>query len=147
MATERRSSHRTQWAAQFAVASELCKLGYEVALTLGNQPAADLLVVSPRKKTTFQIDVKGLHEKNYWQIRKQDPRKDLFYVFALVPDNGPNRFFVMNQRTANRLLDQHRAKAPAHYPNYRWGILWTSVEKYKDNWRALPDYKPLPKSK
>ena len=28
--------HQTQWAAQFAVASELCKRGYEVSFTLGN---------------------------------------------------------------------------------------------------------------
>jgi hypothetical protein len=28
--------HQTQWAAQFAVASELCKRGYEVSFTMGN---------------------------------------------------------------------------------------------------------------
>jgi hypothetical protein len=65
--TERRSSHRTQSAAQFAVASELCKRGYEVALTLGNDPAVDLLVVSPRK-TTSQIDVNCVYKKTCWQI-------------------------------------------------------------------------------
>jgi hypothetical protein len=43
----RRSAHQTQWAAQFAVASELCKQGYEVALTMGNQPVFDLMVISP----------------------------------------------------------------------------------------------------
>ena len=35
---QRHSAHQTQWAAQFAVASELCKRGYEVALTMGNHP-------------------------------------------------------------------------------------------------------------
>ena len=60
---KRRSGHQTQWAAQFAVASELCKRGYEVAFTLGhNTPLADLMVISPRKKP-FLIDVKGLSEK------------------------------------------------------------------------------------
>jgi hypothetical protein len=135
MTTERRSSHRTQWAAQFAVASELCKLDYGVALTLGNHPAVDLLVVSPRNKT-FQIDVKGLYRPNYWQIKKQNPRTDLFYVFALVPDNGPNRFFVMNQRTANRLIDEHWDNSPKH----RSGIPWSGVEAHKDEWRVLPDF-------
>ena len=38
---QRRSAHRTQWAAQFAVASELCKRNYQVALTLGNHPTID----------------------------------------------------------------------------------------------------------
>ena len=44
---ERQSAHRTQWAARFAVASELCKRGYQVALTMGIHPVADLMVVSP----------------------------------------------------------------------------------------------------
>jgi hypothetical protein len=30
-------SHQTQWAAQFAVASELCKRGYEVLVHHGQQ--------------------------------------------------------------------------------------------------------------
>jgi hypothetical protein len=35
--------HQTQWAAQFAVASELCKRGYEGSFTMGNSaPVADL---------------------------------------------------------------------------------------------------------
>jgi hypothetical protein len=43
---------QTQWAAQFAVASELCKRGYEVSLTMGNAtPVADLMLVSP----TFMV--------------------------------------------------------------------------------------------
>ena len=45
---EGQSARRTHWAAQFAVASELCKRGYEVALTMGNYPVIDLMVVSPK---------------------------------------------------------------------------------------------------
>jgi hypothetical protein len=62
---ERRSSHRTQWASQFAVASELCKRGYEVAFTMGNHPSVDLLVNSPNQ-VAFSVDVKGLYKKNFW---------------------------------------------------------------------------------
>src|SRR5205823_5261292 len=54
--------HQTQWAAQFAVASELCKRGYEVAFTSGHTtPVADLMAASPVAKTMFLIDVKGLY--------------------------------------------------------------------------------------
>jgi hypothetical protein len=60
---ERRSVHRTQWAAQFATASELCKRGYEVAFTMGNAtPLADLMVISPTSKKNILIDVKGLYK-------------------------------------------------------------------------------------
>jgi hypothetical protein len=38
MMQERHSAHQTQWAAQFAVASELCKRGYQVALPLAIIP-------------------------------------------------------------------------------------------------------------
>jgi hypothetical protein len=56
---ENRSGHRTQWTAQFAVASELCKRGYEISFTMGNAtPLADLMVVSPKLKKMFLIDVK-----------------------------------------------------------------------------------------
>ena len=56
----RRSSHQTQWAAQFAVASELCRRGYEVAFTTGNHPCVDLMVYSPNR-VPFAVDVKGLY--------------------------------------------------------------------------------------
>ena len=52
---ERQSAHRTQWAAQFAVASELSKRGYQVALTMGIHPVIDLMVISP-KGVPFLID-------------------------------------------------------------------------------------------
>jgi hypothetical protein len=56
------SSHQTRWAAQFAVASELCKRGYEVALTVGNHPLIDLMVISPKnlpcgRKRTVQAEL------------------------------------------------------------------------------------------
>ena len=62
---ERQSAHRTQWAAQFAVASELCKRGYEVALTMGTHAVIDLMVVSPTG-VPFLIDVIGQYKKNFW---------------------------------------------------------------------------------
>lgn len=97
---KRRSGHRTQWAAQFAVASELCKKGYEVALTMGNHPTADLMVYSPGGKA-FVIDVKGQYKRNWWVVSEKPEREDAFYVFALVPDEGSNRFFVLTQGEVN----------------------------------------------
>src|ERR1700730_6909236 len=81
---QRRSTHRTQWAAQFAVASELCKRDYEVALTMGNHPAVDLIVISP-KGVPFCVDVKGQYRRNFWPVRQKEKRDNLFYIFAYVP--------------------------------------------------------------
>jgi hypothetical protein len=58
-AQPRGRGHQTQWAAQFAVASELCKRGYEVSFTMGNTtPIADLMVVSPVGREMFLIDAR-----------------------------------------------------------------------------------------
>ena len=38
MVSSKKRQNQTQWTAQFAVASELCKRGYEVAFTMGNHP-------------------------------------------------------------------------------------------------------------
>ena len=135
--TERRSSHRTQWAAQHAVASELHKRDYQVALALGNTPMFDLMVTSPIGNS-FQVDVKGLYKPNYWQVRSRKPQTGLFYVFAYVPDEEQNRFFVMTQQTVNKLIDDHRNEYPPK-ENYREGIPWKRAEAHEDQWKVLPD--------
>jgi hypothetical protein len=102
-----RRGHQTQWAAQFAVASELCKRGYEVALTMGHTtPLADLMIVSPVEKQMFLIDVKGLYRMNPWIISRKQLRSGLYYVLAYVPRDEPNQFFVMTQGQAYRLIEE-----------------------------------------
>ena len=84
--------HQTQWAAQFAVASELCKRGYEVAFTMGHTtPVADLMVISPTKRA-FLVDVKGLYRPNPWLVRPKETRTDLYYILAYVPNDEANQF-------------------------------------------------------
>jgi hypothetical protein len=100
----RRSSHRTQWAAQFAVASELCKRGYEVAFTMGNHPSVDLLVNSPNE-VAFSVDVKGLYRKNFWAVRAKEIKHNLFYILAFVPDEGQNQFYVLTQERMNKEIE------------------------------------------
>jgi hypothetical protein len=74
-AKEKRSARRTQWAAQFAVASELCKRGYKVAFTMGNATLlADLMVVSPTSRKNFLIDVKALQAEPVGDQDKGDRR-------------------------------------------------------------------------
>jgi len=142
---ERRSPHRTQFAAQFAVASELCRLGYEVALAQGNQPTFDLMVISPAKKH-FGIDVKGLYKKTYWPVRPQEPRSDLFYIFAFVPDEGTTQFFVLSQEKVNEGIRQNRERARASAIAKGRGedkvglfpcVSWEFVQPWKDKWKEV----------
>src|ERR1700687_3100631 len=108
----RARGHQTQWAAQFAVASELCKRGYEVALTMGNHPVVDLMVYSPKGRAFF-VDVKGQYKPNFWPVRPKATRGKLFYVLALVPENARNQFFILTQDQVNEgiRVDLEHAKA------------------------------------
>jgi len=146
IAKARRSSHQTQWAAQFAVASELCRRGYEVAFTTGNHPCIDLMAVSP-KRVPFVVDVKGLYKKNFWPVREREPRSDLFYVFVLVPPGADKvRFFVLTQEQVNigihedflyaqgRAKDKGRAMTTNPFP----GVEWKYAERWEGAWDSLP---------
>jgi hypothetical protein len=138
-AKEKRSAHRTQWAAQFAVASELCKRGYEVAFTMGNAtPLADLMVVSPTSKRSFLIDVKGLYKPNPWVIKEKATRDSLFYVLAFVPDETVNRFFILSQKQVNTYIGTELARL-GRPDNYSMtGILWKQAEAHENRWDMLP---------
>jgi hypothetical protein len=132
-------SHQTQWAAQFAVASELCKRGYEVAFTSGHTtPIADLMVVSPIKKEMFLVDVKGLYRKNPWLIKRKPSRKNLFYILAYVPAGEPNQFFVLTQPDVTKLIEDelNRLKRDDNYPVT--GFLWTLALPHQNAWSVLP---------
>lgn len=141
----RRSAHRTQWAAQFAVASELCKRGYEVAFTMGNHPSVDLMVTSPAG-VSFGIDVKGLYKRNFWAVRTKPTKPGLHYVFAFVPDDAPNRFFVLTQATVNaeieaendRVKKRALAKGNANPRALNFpGIGWKHAVQFENAWKGV----------
>jgi len=133
---ENQSAHQTKWAAQFAVASELCKRGYEVALTRGNYPVVDLMILSPAG-VPFLIDVIGQSKKNFWPVRRKRARGKLFYVLAFVPNVGQNRFFILSREVIEREI--RRASGldgePISLPN----VGWDSVKKHEDAWKILPE--------
>jgi hypothetical protein len=142
----RRPSRHTQWAAQFAVASELAKRGYEVAFTLGNHPEKDLLVMSPNK-VEFAIDVKGLDKKSFWLLKKRPITKNLFYVFAFVPTGAPNVFCIFSHDEVNEGIStdvagwkKRRAakNQVANEKGYLHGVAWKYAEQFKDAWYKLP---------
>lgn len=142
---QRHSAHQTQWAAQFAVASELCKRGYEVALTMGNHPVIDLMVISPNG-VPFRVDVKGQYKPNFWPVHPKKRTDRLFYVLALVPEGAGNRFFILTQDQVNEgiQIDLEHARVlrkakgfpgePGEFP----GIQRKFVERFEDAWNSFP---------
>lgn len=137
--SNKRSGHRTQWAAQFAVASELCKRGYEVSFTLGHAtPLADLMAVSPLRKRMFLVDVKGLYRPNPWVVKRKPARAGLFYILAFVPDDATNRFFILTQARINRYVRSELSRLGRSDDYPMTGILWKQALKHEDAWGLLP---------
>ncbi len=131
--------HQTQWAAQFAVASELCKRGYEVAFTSGHAtPVADLMAVSPISKEMFLVDVKGLYRRNPWLIKRQPQRANLFYILAYVPADEPNQFFILTQQQATQLIQDELSRLK-RADSYRvTGFGWKLALPHHEAWHLLP---------
>lgn len=71
-----RKNTQSQWTAQFAVASELCRRGYTVSFTMGhNTPVADLLCATAVGEQ-FMVDVKGTlnaKDRQDWLMKPANP--------------------------------------------------------------------------
>jgi hypothetical protein len=129
--------HQTQWAAQFAVASELCKRGYEVAFTMGNHPEADLMVLSQGKKA-FVVDVKGPYKKNPFVIKPKDVRSDLYYILAFVPDGAQNDFYILSQEQVRKTTAAELKRLGRDQDYSMPGLSWPCLKPFKDKWTTLP---------
>jgi hypothetical protein len=142
---ERRSVHRTQWAAQFAVASELCKRNYQVALTMGNHPMVDIMVISPGG-IQFSVDVKGQYRRNFWPVREQRLRASMFYIFSFMPQDEPKRFFIMTQQQVNDAIlanlkkyCERRNIEMTSRENPFPGVEWIHAQPHENQWAQLPE--------
>lgn len=106
---------------------------------MGNAtPLADLMVVGPKTKGMFLIDVKGQYRKNPWPIKRKNERRNFFYALAFVPPDSPNRFFVLEQSEINGYIDDElkRLNRPPDYS--MTGVLWKQVEGHENAWQVLP---------
>ena len=142
---EGQSAHRTQWTAQFAVASELRNRGYQVALTMGIHPVIDLMVVSP-KGISFLVDVKGQYQKNIWTVRLNKARGKLFYVLAFVSDVDQTRFFILTKEEVEREIRRDLQHAVARReagldgePLSVRSVTWDFAKKHESAWKVLPE--------
>lgn len=134
-----RKKYQTQWAAQFYAAAELSRRGHLVALTLGNAPRTDLLVVSPAG-VNYHVEVKGLAAPNWWLIQPGEVQADLFYILVQVPPvPEPPRFFILSsaelaQEMAPVLAEMRLSGAAMSGA----GIRWKQALGYQDRWETLP---------
>lgn len=119
--------HKTQTgiAAEYYVAGELSRLGYNVTFTFGNTKSIDLLI--EKDENIIAIQVKGIQRTKSicWNLDKTKVKNNIFYVLVNLHVDIPNEkpdFFVL---TSVEALE-----------------LFTSSPKLGDK-RAYLDYKKL----
>ncbi len=134
------SRHNTEQMTRGYLMYQLAKRGYNIHLTPQNFPFADMLVVSPEKRS-FTIDVKGQISKNFWFFKECIPQEIHFFAFIYVPEEGTPRVFIMDSVTAMKLWHEYKAAGLARNPNTKdqfWGLNWTTPHPYEDRYDLLP---------
>jgi hypothetical protein len=133
-----------QWPAQFLVAAELARQGYNVAFTMGNAtPVADLMVGHPLTGDQFWVDVKGQWTKSSWWGNAKKPRRNLFYILVLVgKDRSADRFFVLTQSEFNGLIANYKKTHPKQRPV--GGFNWKDPQGHEAAWIKLPSWNETP---
>lgn len=116
---------QTGIAAEYYVAGELSRLGYNVTFTFGNTKSIDLLI--EKDDSIIAIQVKGIQKTKSicWNLDKTKVKANIFYVLVNLHIDTPSakpEFFVLS---SNEALE-----------------LFTSPPKLGDK-RAYLDYKKL----
>jgi hypothetical protein len=129
----------------FAVGSELCRRGYDVALTVGNTPTKDLMCESPARRV-FKVQVKGTSTKNFVLVQKRvlEAATDdgLVFVVVLVPPDSAEgiQFFVLTHaevQAAHRAQPKTKRSGDPHKPGFE-GMNWGQVVAHESRWDKLP---------
>lgn len=115
-------------AAEYAVASELCRRGIYAQLTFGNQKRTDILVFSQSGRVA-RIEVKA-KQGAVWPNCKGIADRKAFLVFVdyqVASDSHSPEFYVLSERNWRRVLEKCVAEVKAAHPGKK-------IEITKDNY-------------
>ena len=143
----------SQWAAQFAVAAELVRRGYSLALYLGNEPIHGALVRGRTSGRQFAIQIKGTGQR---PPKDQDARgpdilvgrlaaglpTDLFAIvytpsvsYSVTPAPGtPFRFFIATRQELDAVKNSGKPQ-----PDFTsdW-VKYPDIHQFENCWNKLP---------
>ncbi|MBK9097519.1 MAG: hypothetical protein IPM14_05195 [bacterium] len=117
---------------EYFVAGELLRRGFNVAITMGNAKAIDL--IAEKNGKTFPIQVKSIYKKKNvgWPILKSKIKQKHFYVFVNL--NGDKlthpEFFICTSTEAKRKIKEYSTR----------GILnmyFINNDNYKGRWDKI----------
>jgi hypothetical protein len=143
-------------AAEFAVASELCRRGLYAQLTLGNKKRTDLLVHDEETNNFLRIEVKGKQTRE-WPGCKGIYGKNVMMVFVDYMNKKESEradFFVLTVEDWRELVTENAKRYPNVFVNERNVAVWTTqlsngkpyegtgvkvtmIEKYREAWDKI----------
>ena len=131
--SDRFSRNTLSIAAEYAVASELCRRGIYAQLTLGHQKRTDILVFSESGDMT-RIEVKAKRGSD-WPNCKGIFGSNAFLVFVDYTHREPNQrpdFFILSVRDWRKVLEKRVAEIKAKKPKKRITITDHNVAVFED---------------
>jgi hypothetical protein len=135
----RHDSQKSGMAGEFLVAGKLFKRGYQVAVTMGNAKAIDLFVHNTHTSRTFNVQVKAVHHKNCFPMRKEAIIPSDVYAFVILNDCDQDEdYFLLFGSTLLADIDRffgssYRGQTPSSMPAVNYGPL----KDFKDNWKVF----------
>jgi len=124
----------TGLAGEYFVAAELLKRGYQVAMTMGNAKAVDLMVQVPATRRMSSVEVKTLRHPNCFAIKLAAITEDLIYVFVILHDEGTHpEFFVLRGTEILRDPNQYFGSSLGRADG-RDTINYGPLKVWKDRW-------------
>jgi hypothetical protein len=135
-------------AAEYYVAAELTRLGFQATMTIKNAPGIDILAVNSETDKMSCIQVKSkdkLGKTKSWLLHEKDEKVregNFFYVFVdLNAENGDVSGFYIVPATvvAQRISEYHKKflENDGKDTNMRTFILNEEEEKKYQNWDIL----------
>lgn len=131
---------QTGIAAEYYVAAELSRLGYDVTVTFGNTKSIDLLV--HKNEEVFVVQVKGIQQTKSicWNLNKTKIANKPKIIFVLVnlhtnDEKAKPEFFILTQPEAMELFkDTPKAGRDRTYLDYK---KLKAAVKYQDRWNIF----------
>ena len=106
-----RDKNGTHLAGEYFVAAELYRLGYSVAMTLGNAKAIDLFAESDSRTVNVQVKAIGKRQSVGWPIMKDKVMAGVVYVFVCLNEPpAPPSYFIATAEEAKKKVKQYATR-------------------------------------
>jgi len=125
----------TGLAGEFFVAGELLKRNLQTSVTFGNAKAIDIFAHNSDSGLTHTVQVKALHSKNDFPIKRSSVNKNHMYVFVILNQPGAEvDYFVVPGSDLLSATDEiGKYLDDPKFP----GIYWKSLEPYRNKWEVF----------